>query len=644
MKLSIVLYQSILLISLFTIAKRSHAQFCTGTVGDPAVIITFGANAPLNNPLSQVQQPYEFTKSTCPEEGFYSVTNSTSQCFNHLWGVLPFDHTPLDSKGNFLLVNALPGPTTIYIDTIRGLCSGHTFQVGAWIANIINPMVCSGTGANPNLTFSIYSLTGSLLGTYSSGEISASQPVEWENRNFQFDLPAGSSDVILKVVDTAPFGCGNGFALDDISFSPCGGNLAIAFPGTNAQEIFLCEEKQPNELLTASYPGFTNPVLQWQISDDGQNFSNIPGEVKATFLRPPTAPGVYYYRFSVFENGSSSCKFNSNPVRIVIVRSPYAQGVNYVFGCYGSTVLLGAAGGSFYHWTGPNGFTSDEENTSIPSVTASNAGRYIVKVTTILGCVGFDSSELVIYSGAEASVSFSEYSMCQGQSVQMNATPSVRYLWTPSDGLSNDTIANPVASPSKTTTYTVKVYNESVTCYDTASVKIIVWANPKANAGPDKFVYDEHSVVLMGSAGGSGINYSWSPSTYLSDPLSITPIANPLQTITYKLTVTSNYGCGTSTDLVTVKVIDSLLIPTAFTPNNDGLNDTWVIITFAKYKDATVEVYNRLGQRVYSGSGSNYKPWEGTFEGEPVLAGTYVYSIRLKKHSEIIKGILNVIR
>jgi gliding motility-associated-like protein len=152
------------------------------------------------------------------------------------------------------------------------------------------------------------------------------------------------------------------------------------------------------------------------------------------------------------------------------------------------------------------------------------------------------------------------------------------------------------------------------------------------------------SVVLQGSAAGAGISYSWSPSTYLNDPLAIRPQATPLQTTTYKLTVTSNYGCGTDTDAVIVKVIDSLLIPTAFTPNNDGLNDTWEIITFRKYPDATVEVYNRWGQRVYSSTGSNYEPWDGKFAGQPALQSSYVYFIRLKKNSEIVKGILNIIR
>jgi gliding motility-associated-like protein len=120
-------------------------------------------------------------------------------------------------------------------------------------------------------------------------------------------------------------------------------------------------------------------------------------------------------------------------------------------------------------------------------------------------------------------------------------------------------------------------------------------------------------------------------------------MATPVQTTRYTLAVTSSYGCGTVTDTVTVKVIDSLLIPTAFTPNHDGLNDSWEIITFTKYPQAIVEVYNRWGERVYSSTGNNYRPWDGKFRGQLADPGAYVYYVRLRKNAEVIKGILNLI-
>lgn len=601
--------------------------------------------------MVQVPAPYQITTSNCPAQGFYAVRNSVFQCFNNLWQVLVADHTPGDINGNFFLVNALPGPTTFFIDTIQGLCSGHTFRVGAWISNVINPSQCSGPGSTPNLTFSVYNLAGTLLGSYTTGDIVPFQPAGWLNVAFYFDLPLGANDVVLKISDSSPNGCGNDFALDDITFSPCGANLSVSFSGNAAPEIHVCEESQVNYALTSAFTGFSNPLLQWQVSYNGTTFFDIPGATSAIFIRTPTLTSVtgtdYYYRLVVRDNGSASCRFNSNAIKIELYRSPFAQGTNYVFGCYGSPVELGAAGGSYYHWTGPNGFNSDLENPIIPAIGFADAGTYIVKVTTVLGCFAYDTTELVVHLAPIAYIAATSYTLCEGQSFQLNASSSSaisRYKWTPPDGLSNDTIANPVATPLKTTNYIVRVYNEAITCYDTASIKIVVWPKPKVSAGPDKFTYSQKPVVLEGSVTGTGLSYSWSPPLGLNSTLITRPQATPLQTTTYQLIATSNYGCGSDSDDVEVKVIDSLLIPTAFTPNADGLNDVWEIITFTKYKGAVVEVYNRWGQRIYTSTGANYVPWDGTFDGKPALAGTYVYYLRLNKKLVPLKGTVTIVR
>lgn len=625
-------------------ASSTLSQTCTGIISDPTVVIDFGSRAVRTTPLPQMAPSYQFTTQSCPPPGAYSVRNSTFQCFNNLWQVLPFDHTPNDVDGNFLLINAVPGNNPIYIDTIRNLCAGRVFQFGAWIANVVNPFQCSGPGATPNLDFSIYSLGGTLLGSYTTGDITPTQPASWTNRRFLFDLPAANTDVILKITDLSPAGCGDDFALDDLSFSPCSGELAVMLPNSSTSAFNVCEESQSNLVLTASFPGYTNPSIQWQVStNDGFSWNNIPGATGTTYLRPPSAPGDFLYRFILLENGVAACRFSSKPVRVDIYNSPFAQGTNYVFGCYGSDVLLGAAGGSVYHWIGPNGFHSDLENPVIPHVDFGAEGQYIVKVTNSLGCSSYDTTDLNITLAPNASVAANQFSICDGQSVQLNANPGWRYKWLPAEGLSNDTIADPVASPTRNTTYVVKVYNEVITCYDTAQVKIVVWSKPKVNAGPDKFTYDQRPVFLEGTAAGTGLSYLWSPPAWLDNPRTLHPRATPLTTTTYTLTATSEHGCGTDSDRVEVKVIDSLLIPTAFTPNHDGLNDYWEIIAFTRYREATVDVFNRWGQKLYSSRAADYQPWDGSYQKQPVEPGTYVYYIRLKKKGPVLKGLLHII-
>jgi gliding motility-associated-like protein len=89
---------------------------------------------------------------------------------------------------------------------------------------------------------------------------------------------------------------------------------------------------------------------------------------------------------------------------------------------------------------------------------------------------------------------------------------------------------------------------------------------------------------------------------------------------------------------VKLEAIDKLFIPTGFTPNGDGLNDKWEIVTFEDYEDAIAEVYNRYGQIVYRGHAKNYKPWDGTFKNKPCLPGVYVYVVNLHNGKPVLKG------
>ena len=91
-----------------------------------------------------------------------------------------------------------------------------------------------------------------------------------------------------------------------------------------------------------------------------------------------------------------------------------------------------------------------------------------------------------------------------------------------------------------------------------------------------------------------------------------------------------------------VKVFEKLFVPNAFTPNNDGINDTWLIETLQAYPGAEVKVYNRYGQLVFDNHGSNTS-WDGKFKGLPVSSGSYVYVIDLKNKTQLIKGVVNVL-
>jgi gliding motility-associated-like protein len=630
--------KTILLFSVLMISIHSKSQLCSGTLGAPVTTIDFGAGPNPGTANSNISVNYQYSNQDCPAESFYALRNTTMFCFNNDWQVVAFDHTPNDPNGYFLIVNALTGPSLIFTDTIFGLCANNPVQVDAWVLNLLKPAACSGNGIDPNLTFIVTDMAGNTLGQKNTGDLVEIDQPQWTNHNFLFNAPANGT-VIIKVMSNAAAGCGNEFALDDIIFRPCGPSISATFASGGTQLSFCGSSPQPIVMNSAYSGNYANPVYQWQVSSSsGASWTNIAGANATSYSTTPTTGGEYWYRCTVTDLATAAnpnCTFASNTLRVSIGPPPFVQATNYVYGCYGSTVYFIAAGGTYYEWWGPNGFHSNLQQPEIPNVDYSHTGDYIVKVTTHLGCSGYDTISLTIYDAPVATLSPTSISICEGDSVQLNAGGSLRYKWSPSNGLSNDTIPNPWAKPVDDVTYMVRVYNE-YTCYDTVSARVTVWKN--------QYFRKNKPVQLDGGASGSNITYSWSPPTYLDNPNYLKPIAKPPASMTYTLTVVSNNGCGIATDDVKLEAIDKLFIPTGFTPNNDGLNDRWEIVTFEDYEDAVAEVYNRYGQLVYRGYAKSYKPWDGTFKNKPCLPGVYVYLVNLHNGKPILKGTLNLIR
>lgn len=164
-----------------------------------------------------------------------------------------------------------------------------------------------------------------------------------------------------------------------------------------------------------------------------------------------------------------------------------------------------------------------------------------------------------------------------------------------------------------------------------------------ADAGPDKFIGEGQSAVIEGSGEGTP---EWTPGTDLTSTTDWTPTATPAVTTTYFLTVTN--GSCTATDEMNVIVGEVITIYGGFTPNDDGINDKWVIGNSSNFPNMEVVIYDRSGQRVFRAT--NYdtpdKWWDGTYKGKPLPASTYYYVIDLKTGGEedIFKGMVSILR
>ncbi len=118
-------------------------------------------------------------------------------------------------------------------------------------------------------------------------------------------------------------------------------------------------------------------------------------------------------------------------------------------------------------------------------------------------------------------------------------------------------------------------------------------------------------------------SFTWSPADELSSAEVADPVATPQTTTSYTLTVRSDLGCMAS-DTVTLTVVPALFIPGVFTPNNDGVNDTWLIQNIRYHQPCRLQVVNRWGNTVYEAS-PYQEPWNAAPNGEPVESGLYQY-------------------
>ena len=632
----------------FFIGGTINAQLCQGSLGDPIVNITFGAGTNPGPSLQAATTTYQYVSGDCPGDGFYTVRNNSTNCFGSTWHSLTSDHTG-DANGYFMLVNASFQPSAFYLDTVRGLCSGTTYEFAAWVMNVLKTSSCGTAAIQPNLTFTIEKTDGTVLQSYNTNDIPSQASPTWQQFGFFFTTPVNVSTVVLRIFNNAPGGCGNDLALDDITFRPCGPKLSSTITGHAGTTINLCQGETESFVLNCNVSaGFNNPSFQWQQSSDGVVWTDIPGATTTSLTKnivATTPVGNYFFRLSAAEAGnmsSAKCRVVSNPITIKVNANPVTAVTSNGPLCENSALVLTASGGSQYQWRGVNNFSATSAVVTLDDARPNLSGKYYVAITTDAGCKGIDSIVAVVNPRPVAATSFSEQTICAEHTIQLESSGGDTYQWLPATGLSSSVIANPVAFPSATTAYSVIVANQ-FGCSDTAVINLNIIDKPTANAGADKWIIQGNTEQLSAAATGQNISYSWTPDLYIDNNQSLQPLINPPRDTTYILTVVSNDGCGTATDTMKVFVYKDVFVPTAFSPNGDGVNDSWRVPALSAYPGFELSVFNRYGQLVFQ-SKNNNKPWNGIFKGEPLPSGVYVYMIDLKMGGDLLKGTVTLIR
>ncbi len=375
-----------------------RSQICNGSLGDPVVNLTFGKGT--TGPSSYVPTSgYTYTVSPCPDDGYYTITNSIINCFGDTWQHVSSDHT---GGGNFMLVNASYQPGDFFLTTVTDLCPNTTYEFSAWIMNVMKPF----NSIRPNITFHIEQPDGTILAAFNSGDIPVTGGPEWKQYGFLFTTPANNATIVLRMSNNSPGGIGNDLALDDITFRPCGAKITAMIQG-NADTINICEGNNTQYTFSGNASAvYQSPVYQWQQSiDSGTTWNNIPGATATTYIRlPVSTPGKYWYRFTVVDAsvaGITSCRISSNSLIINVHPKPMVNAGPdrvYIKGYNPVTISAIAEGENIsFKWT-PTLYMND---TTIldPTITPSNDITYSLFAQSAYGCSNEDKVHVQVVSG-----------------------------------------------------------------------------------------------------------------------------------------------------------------------------------------------------------------------------------------------------
>ncbi len=634
------------ILSLF-ISQLIQAQLCNGSLGDPVVNITFGNKQNTIAPLKAGITNLQYIASGCPNDGYYTIASTSYNCFGSSWYNINRDHTG-DIGGRFMLINASYNPNDFYIDTVNGLCGNTTYEFGAWVTNVVNSN--NSGGSKPNLTFKIETITGIVLGKYNTGSINEENSLTWKQYGFFFKPAISTSKIVLRITNNAPGGIGNDLAIDDITFRPCGPTITGSVQG-GSDEITTCIDQQiPYSFRTSVDSGFLDPVFQWQLSvDSGKIWTDISGAISTSYTRMPSLKsGLYLYRMLVGERTNSSnknCQISSNKISINVIEIPSRNEVVFLQGCTGSKTELTSTYNSDlnYLWSGPNNFTANTCNPLITNIQFPDSGIYNVFLSNNIGCTATETIHLKVVEGVKAMIYPTFSVVCENETAELKATGGSSFNWYPQLGINTFTLPDIVVTPIIDTSIYWVVIKNNAGCTDSTYATIIRIKHPTVDAGTNQTIMQGNAVSLSGNITGIYANCFWNPVVGITNPYNLSTTAFPNKTTMYYLTANGLNNCPSVLDSVLINVLLLINIPNAFSPNGDGINDTWTISGLETYPHSSVLVFNRYGQQVFYQKPYS-KGWDGSFKANQLPVGAYYYIIERGEGYASLKGTVLLLR
>ncbi|MFL5810369.1 MAG: gliding motility-associated C-terminal domain-containing protein, partial [Flavisolibacter sp.] len=430
-----------------------------------------------------------------------------------------------------------------------------------------------------------------------------------------------NTSATITIVNTNTVAAGNDFALDDIYF----GEVTTKTDSLKVNVTGLCDSVKLTGINKVCSPSDTLTYSIYKSPACTQQYSLLVDNAFATIVSQ-TANSIKLYftkngKTTIKVAYANSCKIVLDSMDVDIKFSPKTINVGPdIVSCRDTAVLLHAGNGfNTYLWH--NGSTD-----SLMAVTTP--GTYSVQAQNLCGVFFKDTFQLVKTSPLPFAAAPANATVCKSDSVQFTASGGTSYSWQPAANFNLPNNASSKALVDVTGFFTVSIIDAA--CIRDTLITIPVKSNPGAdiNLSKSNDVNCGNDSAILKVTG--GVSYSWSPNLYITRSTDGQITVKPPVTQTYVVTGKDASGC-VGVDSVTVSFTKTgdqqLFMPSAFTPNGDGLNEVFRPTFIGPAANYDFRVYNRWGQLLFR-SKTPGAGWDGYFNSIPQPKAVYVYYIK----------------
>jgi gliding motility-associated-like protein len=414
------------------------------------------------------------------------------------------------------------------------------------------------------------------------------------------------------------------------------GNESGVYPlinGRYSYPVFACL----NERVVFTMPGtITGQEFQWERMRPDYTYEPIPGANQATYvIDSAKRDDSRFYRLRTSDSGyiaSANCSQPSSPTGLYVDPQPAIETNGPV--CEGSPLDIAVTVGTSVNWTGPNGFTASGTRISIPAAKMTDSGRYKATVffnTTCLLTVEVNANIEVKKNPLSLHLPL-DTTICKGKSLLLDATnPGALYTWSTGENTPTITVKDEGV-------YAVLLADGKL-CQRGTATTVHVVSSPTVKLRSDTALCQGDTLVLAAVATNAG-RLRWSTGA-------ATPTIAVSARGTYSIQAFNDCGAaGASVNIDVIRCSEELLVPNAFTPDKNGLNDVFRPVFDASVRQYQLNIYNRWGIPIFS-SYDISKGWDGTVNKLPQTVGVYVWVISYTSKSgrhHSINGTVTLVR